>query len=108
MSQLFFWGRKIREEVVELKSRTQSKYSGNKPSELGEITVWIPISFKRTPAAKYLPAAAGGQAKYNRELSLDQPQLGALCILPLSSTPFTVGVAGPPSVFIMEPVDELI
>jgi hypothetical protein len=42
--------------VVELKSRTQSKYSGNKPSELGEIIVWIPISFKRTPAAAYLPA----------------------------------------------------
>ncbi len=55
-----------------------------------------------------LPAVGRRAGEIQSGVDLDQPQLGALCILPLSSTPFTVSVAGPPSVFIMEAVDELI
>jgi len=96
--------------VVKLKSRTQSKYSGNKPSPprragtLGEITVWIPISFKRTPAAKYLPATAGGQAKYNLEFEACPPQLGTLFIFPLTSTAWLMLITefkAPPNVLII-------
>jgi len=53
MSQLFFLGRKNEKDMVKLVLRNtrhggQAKYSGNKPSKLGEIALSITITLKIT------------------------------------------------------------